>query len=345
MKMKDYLNFLKASGMEIQSMIFSKENGDWTLDKAKTWLEEHDYRSDKIDETDQSWRFRQFDPSLCDEDTYATLTENFPEGVSAVACKKKDGKCAHDLFRDGRTKHFAGGEIKALGEKAYQHIISGSARDRAGDIIEVEGWDFSEFMKNPVVLWSHDAWALPIGASQKVWIEGQYVHAVTKFADYDFANRVEKLYADKTLRAWSVRFLPITYESFRENNQDGYRFKTQKLLEYSCVNIPCFQDALGYERIYADMKFCTGCRKDKHALSPQEKNHIHAYLKQMTESLDAINALLRSAKIDEEGKKLKRTYDELFNELSSGDADDVTAMKLVSEAQKSLANILNTRRK
>lgn len=75
----------RAKG-EIQTVIFSKEEGGWTVEKAKTWLDEHELKSDKVDENEQSWRFRQIEPAGCMEDSYKTLTENLPEGVSMVAC-------------------------------------------------------------------------------------------------------------------------------------------------------------------------------------------------------------------------------------------------------------------
>lgn len=72
---------------KVQSVIFSKEVGDWTAEKAKSWLDEHDMKSDKMDETEQSFRFRQFPPDRCKEGTIVTLTEDMPAGVSMVSCE------------------------------------------------------------------------------------------------------------------------------------------------------------------------------------------------------------------------------------------------------------------
>lgn len=50
----------KQEGFEIQTILFPKAR--WTLQRARAWLREHDWKSDKLDETDNAYRFRQEDP-------------------------------------------------------------------------------------------------------------------------------------------------------------------------------------------------------------------------------------------------------------------------------------------
>ena len=79
---------LKRLSMQTQTVIFTKK--DWTIAKAKSWLSNHKMRSDKVDETANTYRFRQFDPSRC-QGQYATLTENMPRGITMVVCKAQAG--------------------------------------------------------------------------------------------------------------------------------------------------------------------------------------------------------------------------------------------------------------
>lgn len=86
---------VEEKGTRIQSVIFSKtespddvNNGrGWTMTAAKRWLEEHNFRHDKVDETNRSYRFRQFPPGDCEPRSFRTLKENFPNGISAVICR------------------------------------------------------------------------------------------------------------------------------------------------------------------------------------------------------------------------------------------------------------------
>lgn len=57
----------------VQSVVFLKESG-WTADKAIAWLKEHDLRSDKVDDTESSFRFRQRDPGDFEDGSFGTIT-------------------------------------------------------------------------------------------------------------------------------------------------------------------------------------------------------------------------------------------------------------------------------
>jgi DNA-dependent RNA polymerase auxiliary subunit epsilon len=70
-----------------QSVIFNK--ADWTEANARRWLKERDFYVDGLDETETSFRFRQFNPDP-GRFTYRTVNNNMdafkglPNGVSLV---------------------------------------------------------------------------------------------------------------------------------------------------------------------------------------------------------------------------------------------------------------------
>ncbi|MCP4394552.1 MAG: phage portal protein [Alphaproteobacteria bacterium] len=91
---KNALMFLKQEKKwEIQSLIFSK--GKFTREQAVKWAKEHDFKSSKVDETDESYRLRQNDPSKYDKFRTGEITD----GVKAVygELKKQMGNAEHDL--------------------------------------------------------------------------------------------------------------------------------------------------------------------------------------------------------------------------------------------------------
>jgi len=65
----------------VQTLIFSKEVFE-TAESAKDWAKERDYKSDKVDETEDSWRLRQRDPGDFDPESFRTIT--LTKGVQAV---------------------------------------------------------------------------------------------------------------------------------------------------------------------------------------------------------------------------------------------------------------------
>ena len=97
-----------------QSLILSKDVFP-TLAKARKWVEDHDFKTTKHDETDDTWRFRQFPPSKCQEGSFRTIT--LRKGVSAVLCREKEGRCA--LPDEGKAFNLRDSDQKTLYWKTF----------------------------------------------------------------------------------------------------------------------------------------------------------------------------------------------------------------------------------
>lgn len=149
--------------------------------------------------------------------------------------------------------------VKAEGEDTQILHFVGSTEDvdRDGDILRVSGWDLAHYKSNPLFLWMHDMFGLPIGRAVKVTknladkrleFEIEFVRAEV----YPFADTVRRLYLGKFLRATSVRFRPqkTVAPQTEEERQAmglgpfGLEFVKQELLELSAVTVPANPNAL-----------------------------------------------------------------------------------------------------
>lgn len=74
---------------EVQSLILSKDTFP-TREEATQWVTDNDFTADKVDETDDSWRFRQRDPADFDEDSLRTI--DITDGVKAVVGRLKESE-------------------------------------------------------------------------------------------------------------------------------------------------------------------------------------------------------------------------------------------------------------
>lgn len=87
----------------VQSVVCSKSRFGSEAEAAR-WARDHDFRADKVDATDDSFRFRQFEPTRCKDDSFRTI--EMDEGVKAVICKKAnsgEGRCMSvEQFLKGR---------------------------------------------------------------------------------------------------------------------------------------------------------------------------------------------------------------------------------------------------
>jgi hypothetical protein len=49
-------------------------------------------------------------------------------------------------------------EITTEKNGTFRVIMTTDKKDRDGEIIKIDGWNFENFMKNPVVLYGHNYW-------------------------------------------------------------------------------------------------------------------------------------------------------------------------------------------
>lgn len=125
--------------------------------------------------------------------------------------------------------------IRAKGEGEFEVVATTSSVDRDGEILLVEGWDFKNYMNNPIVLLGHDWQSLPIGAVTHIEQKDGKIIMSGVFAGTPIGQEVRKLYDDGILRTVSVGCL------IKERN--GPVVTKMEMIELSFVAIPSNTDA------------------------------------------------------------------------------------------------------
>ena len=139
-------------------------------------------------------------------------------------------------------------EVKEVDEeeRTIEVIASTKARDRDNDTINPEGWDLSDYEKNPVILWAHDYSKPPIGKAIANWIQDGQLRQKIQFAPKEanpFAEQVYQLYKGGYLSAVSVGFDPVDWD-WSDEEEGNIDFEQQVLLETSAVPVPANPEAL-----------------------------------------------------------------------------------------------------
>ncbi len=135
--------------------------------------------------------------------------------------------------------------VKQVGDNTLRFIISNGSLDRDHDTIASDGWELANYRKNPVVLWAHSHSSPPIGKANAILIEDDALIAEAEFTGPDlnaFGDMIFKLYQGGFMRAVSVGFMPLEWVWVDE--QGGFRFEKQELLEFSAVPVPANPEAL-----------------------------------------------------------------------------------------------------
>lgn len=150
-----------------------------------------------------------------------------------------------------RVKAFDFGAIEKI-KKAkadngtFDVIISTEDIDRSGEIVRQNGWELTNYKNNPIVLWGHDYYNLPIGVcletyqTEKNGVPATGAKGVFLSADINpFAQQVRKLYefglekGEGVGCTTSVGFIP---KEFDEGNRAV--ITKAELLEFSFVPVP-----------------------------------------------------------------------------------------------------------
>ena len=135
-------------------------------------------------------------------------------------------------------------------QESFEWVLSTFDLDRYGERIDPMGWDFSQFVKNPVVEWSHNYLIPAIGKIEALNADDNGLHGVVVFNDKSFDQfgwGIGQRVKAGVIRAGSVGFRPIEIEiPSKEDGKDGTTliFRKQELLEFSICNVPANPFAL-----------------------------------------------------------------------------------------------------
>lgn len=136
-------------------------------------------------------------------------------------------------------------EKTADDSRTVRFVISTDAIDRQRDVIAQGGWQVDNYLKNPVVLFSHDYNALPVARATSLAVHGNKLVAEAQFVEkdiYPFAETVYQMVKHGYLRATSVGFAPKKFSYNSERS--GVDYAEQELLEFSIVPVPANPEAL-----------------------------------------------------------------------------------------------------
>ena len=185
--------------------------------------------------------------------------------------------------------------------------ITTPAEDRMGDVVVPEGGDFSDYNKNPVMLFAHDHYSIPIGRTVRLRVvPGEGIRADFNWLKDDpFADRVRNAFEQNVLNAASIGFLPTKWEPY---GKDGFRFTSWKLLEWSIVPVPANPEAVRTLKAFG---------LDTSAPLPVMRAAI---------TLDALSAELKAGRVlsrvnEERLRQASTLLDDVLSQLDDGSSD------------------------
>jgi HK97 family phage prohead protease len=139
---------------------------------------------------------------------------------------------------------------KGEGSEGIEWTFSTFDLDRYNERIDPLGWDFAQYMKNPVIEWAHCFHIPAIGRAENIHADENGLHGSLIFNDKSFdvfGWSIGERVKSGVLRAGSVGFRVMEIEiPSKEESKDGTNliFRKQELLEFSICNVPANPFAL-----------------------------------------------------------------------------------------------------
>jgi hypothetical protein len=179
-----------------------------------------------------------------------------------------------------------------FGDKPIVRVImTTGSEDRHGSVFDPNGWDFSAYKRNPVVLWSHMTKIPLIGTARTLERDGEQwvseiefaVDAWREFGGGNLAALIYRLMKDDKMRAMSHGFIPKKWEDRKATTipsffAENVRYTNTELTEQSPVNVPsnreAVRSAVGTIITENEADFLLGFGFSLHADAPVDLRHI-----------------------------------------------------------------------
>ena len=179
----------------------------------------------------------------------------------------------------------------------FRFVWSDDKVDRMGDTISADGWDLTNYRKNPVILWDHNPSLLPVGKAVSAYIAEGQLKGVVEFRESEFAQEVMQAYKDGFLSATSVGFQPVDFKMSEDSDRPwGVDFLKQELLEDSCVCVPAHPGAL----MEAEK---SGLKAVAHSMREQMEDVLKQYELQAIKAFVAQHDIKPEAEVQEDLNK------------------------------------------
>ena len=176
--------------------------------------------------------------------------------------------------------------------------------DRYDEVIKAQGWDLSNYVKNPVIQNCHQYGdiAFTLGKALETKVEGGALVQRWQFASdvNPMAKLASGLYRGGFLNTSSVGFIPLEWQNGSKAGEPTRTYVKQELLEVSAVCVPANPNALALaiksgaiegadvkEAALLLNKFCNQEERDGHASATADAFHL-ARLQLLTLSLTSV---------------------------------------------------------
>lgn len=221
-------------------------------------------------------------------------------------------------------------------------VLSDGSMDRHGTRLNPNGWDLTNFKKNPIALFGHSS-AFPIGTWEKVRVEKDRLVGRLVMAAAGTSARIDEirqLVEQGILRAVSVGFNVL---KFGQAGKSDFDFEEMELMEASLVSVPSNTNAIAKARALKisestiRMAFGEQAETGQRAVSPG-KNAVKPPKIERPTAVKTLSELIEDAQADFNTKR------DALHALNAADPPDVDAIDEMNTQVETAERLLAARK-
>ena len=162
-------------------------------------------------------------------------------------------------------------EVKDLKDgvnNSFKVVASSEDIDRSWEIIKVDGWDDSNYQKNPVILANHS-----YRVENIVWkMTKIYKEWKKLIVEWIFTDKTEMWKICKDLyNAWFLKTVSVWFIVKKRLDEDRTIIEKAELLEVSFVAVPCNPNAVSLDKKILEKWFELGILKKEKEINLKEE--------------------------------------------------------------------------
>jgi HK97 family phage prohead protease len=167
---------------------------------------------------------------------------------------KDAGQLPDSIFKETQGVILRASEEQMRATRTIRFKVTSPTVDRAwggGDVVYPMGGNFENFLKSPVILWSHSHFTPPIARGSNILAVDDGVYMDKTFIDKEvspFADSIFEMLVRGFLNACSIGFRPLKWMWNEERGSWAVDYLTWELLESSICAVGMNPDALQVAR-------------------------------------------------------------------------------------------------
>ena len=130
---------------------------------------------------------------------------------------------------------------ESKGSGRFRVVISTDDLDRHGESVDQNGLNIEKYMENPIVLWGHEHWSMPVGVTESIsrdTVERDGKTVIRTIAEGYFVEADINPMGPQLARAYEAKVVTKTSIGFIVKEMIGNVISVSELLEFSFVPIP-----------------------------------------------------------------------------------------------------------